>query len=68
MNAAESLELLANACTGYLRAREHLRAAPEGSDEERYALASAVSALQIVRDRTDGAIQLLATRKVGGGT
>ena len=67
MTTAQSLELLANACTGYLLARDELRAAPDGSDEERYALASAVSALNIVRDRTASAIQVLATGKVGGG-
>ena len=59
MTAAQSLELLANACTGYLAAREQLRHTPEGSDEERHALTEAVSALERVRQQVDTAVKAL---------
>lgn len=64
MTAEQSLELLANACTGYLLARDHLRMAPDGSDDERFALAQAASALNIVRERTDLAIHVLSAKGV----
>ena len=60
MTPEQSLELLANACTGYLLARDQLKFAPDGSDDERCALMNAVSALNVVRERTDLAIQVLS--------